>query len=294
MSVAFDFSKDKPLTKEDFKPFKIVSLWDMKRFYATAWFSVCSFLGEIQGAKKALEMVKQMKQKGGRITEPRPPSMDESMASIAPELRRIGLPFSAMSAERVSDFIANKNQKQNPSELPIVTDEFMRRLKDEMKDQLLFILPSTHAKFYEIAGTFLGEDTLAQIPELREDAEEAGNCFAFGRYTACVFHLMRVMERCVQKMGRLLGLSEIFTYESAWQIILNKTRGAIKQRWSNERDPERIKYESVISHLETVKIAWRNPIMHPKQTYTEEQASEVLGAVKTFVCNFVQLRGDMA
>jgi hypothetical protein len=40
----------------------------------------------------------------------------------------------------------------------------------------------------------------------QEDADEAGKCFAVGRYTACVFHLMRIMERCVQKMGRDLGV----------------------------------------------------------------------------------------
>ena len=32
-----------------------------------------------------------------------------------------------------------------------------------------------------------------------------------------------------------------------------------------------------------MKLAWRNEVMHPKQTYTEEEALEVFAASKAFM-----------
>jgi hypothetical protein len=35
--------------------------------------------------------------------------------------------------------------------------------------------------------------------------------------------------------------------------------------------------------LYAVKLAWRNEVMHPKVTYTSEEARRVLDAVKAFI-----------
>ena len=42
----------------------------------------------------------------------------------------------------------------------------------------------------------------------------------------------------------------------------------------------------MIGHLETVKIVWRNRTMHPKATYTEEEAKKIVNAVQVFVQDF--------
>ena len=36
-------------------------------------------------------------------------------------------------------------------------------------------------------------------------------------------------------------------------------------------------------HLYHVKQAWRNDVMHPKKTYTEEEAKAAFSAVKSFM-----------
>jgi len=51
----------------------------------------------------------------------------------------------------------------------------------------------------------------------------------------------------------------------------------------------RIKYEAMLGHLETVKITWRNPTMHPKATYTDREAEKIIGAVQAFVEDFAAL-----
>jgi hypothetical protein len=51
-----------------------------------------------------------------------------------------------------------------------------------------------------------------------------------------------------------------------------------KNRWSEAR-----------ANLYHVKEAWRNESMHPKQTYTSEQAREVLEAVRVFMTALAKL-----
>ena len=111
--------------------------------------------------------------------------------------------------------------------------------------------------------------------------------FGLARYTACVFHLMRVMEISVQHLGRKLKIPN--TDEHEWQTILNNVNGAIKRlsnpptRITAKQKAVRDKYAQAAVYLENVKNAWRNNVMHPKASYTDEEAEEVFRTVKVYM-----------
>jgi len=142
-----------------------------------------------------------------------------------------------------------------------------------------------------VPGTFCGENVIQKLPDLRDDASEAGNCFAFGRYTACVFHLMRIMEVIVQKFaakigakgkdGTLLDVSNEDWFQI--EIAISKTINNMPK--SDLKD----KYSASLASLSAVRVGWRNQTMHPKQTYTEEQAKALLDGVKLFVEAYSEL-----
>jgi hypothetical protein len=46
------------------------------------------------------------------------------------------------------------------------------------------------------------------------------------------------------------------------------------------------------SHLYHVKQAWRNGTMHPKKTYTQEEAEAVFAAVRVFMRHLAKLLPD--
>jgi hypothetical protein len=206
-------------------------------------------------------------------------------------LTALELPGTAMSAERVLFCL----QKQTYArEMRENIRAFTQRVVDDFKGKLLLAIDPVHASYYERKYTLLGKEAvnkLSDIPGLTEDAAEAGNCFSLERYTACIFHLMRVMERCVQKMGNDLGLPEKITCEKDWGYILCNIRGPVKKFHPNEKDEMRIRYEAVIASLDTVRIVWRNPTMHPKATYTEGEAEKIIRAVQAFVEDFLALSG---
>ena len=50
-----------------------------------------------------------------------------------------------------------------------------------------------------------------------------------------------------------------------------------------EKGDARDNWSQVHANLYHVKQAWRNDTMHPKATYTEEEAREVFDAMKAFM-----------
>jgi len=163
------------------------------------------------------------------------------------------------------------------------------RIFDELNTRLVFIISSKEEEYYNPEGTIFEKEIVDKFPNMVEDIVEAGNCFACNRYTACVFHLMRIIERAVQILANKLDIPPTITYDEEWQKIINAIRGKLNTLYPKHNNQDRIRYEAIIGHLETVKIAWRNPTMHPKATYTEEEAKAILGAVEIFLKDLIRI-----
>jgi HEPN domain-containing protein len=94
---------------------------------------------------------------------------------------------------------------------------------------------------------------------------------------------MRVTESAVQYLGRRLGISLV--KEKNWHNILDEVDKAIKALpvKGSRQKAIRNRYAESSAHLRMVKDAWRNDVMHPKETYTEEEAERVFRNVKDFM-----------
>jgi hypothetical protein len=147
----------------------------------------------------------------------------------------------------------------------------------------MFISPD-RAAFYAKPQLF-GEAVNERFPGCQYDIEESGSCYAAGRGTAVAFHLMRVMEVAVQEFGTSLGI--VLTNEKNWQNILDEINKAV--RTLPARDQRTIALSQAAGHLYNVKVAWRNPTMHPKITYTLEEAADLIPTVKAFMNVLVQV-----
>jgi hypothetical protein len=153
---------------------------------------------------------------------------------------------------------------------------WMRRMNKDQADLYL-----SHEPF--------GASVVRKLPKATSDIEEASKCLALERPTATVFHLMRVMEIGVQQFGRKLGVRT--ASEKMWQNILDEIDKAI--RGMPESNPvlkkRKARFAEVSAHLFNVKMAWRNPVMHPKSSYTQEQAVDIYEHVKRFASHLAQI-----
>jgi HEPN domain-containing protein len=150
------------------------------------------------------------------------------------------------------------------------------RLDDELNEEQFLHVPAYLLKYYSALDLF-GLEIAEAFISLNEDLENAGKCLAVGQPTACIFHLMRAMEGAVQALCVKLSITNV---EREWGKLLSDLHKAIEQM---PKSPGRDEWSQVHANLYHVKQAWRNDTMHPKQTYTSEQAEEIFEAVRIFL-----------
>ena len=195
----------------------------------------------------------------------------------------------AVSAKMAERFRSHCENTFSAMTLSSELEQLFNVIESELESVVFIQIPKSRQGYYEFVGSQLDESVVLNLPAVISDLEEGAKCFALGRHTACVFHLMRVMEMSVQRLGRRLKIK--LTQEKNWQNILDQVNKAIKAMNTKtaRQKTRQSEYGAIAAHLFNVKVAWRNSVMHPKASYTEEEAEEVLRSVIIFVNRFSRL-----
>jgi hypothetical protein len=157
--------------------------------------------------------------------------------------------------------------------------ELQNRIADELDDRLFLRMLSEKAKFYDKPIEQFGKSIMSIFHSIEFDVEEAGKCFAVGRDTACVFHVMRIMEAGLRVIATDLKI-DILSNKS-WDSILKKMESAIEAQ--HKRDQWTDFYAEVRAKGYAVKDAWRNPTMHIEKKYTSDESEDIFRAVRGFM-----------
>ena len=136
------------------------------------------------------------------------------------------------------------------------------------------------------------ETALNVLPDLADEIDKATDAYALGHNTACVFHLMRVMETGVQRLGKKLGVSATHLsksgklLDSTWGDILNHIDPKLNALPADTpaKKARREQLKAVQAHLHAVKEAWRNPTMHPRRKgYNDQETLDIINHVRSFM-----------
>jgi hypothetical protein len=165
------------------------------------------------------------------------------------------------------------------------------RIRDDLKVEHFFHLAPADVPLYLGAEPF-GSAVGRAFPKTSEDIAEAAKCLALQRPTACVFHLMRVMEEALRTLAKKLNVKTINPNIESWNKItdhVNKVINALPAGTDKEKT-RKVKWGSALAHLNSVRIAWRNEVMHPKQSYTREEGHTIFNAVRAFMIDLAALK----
>ena len=167
-------------------------------------------------------------------------------------------------------------------------DEIRNTLRRELESVTLLALSSREGGFFDPKPPLFGavfDDRFKSDAVFEVD--EASKCFALGRPTACVFHLMRAMEVGIRATARCLQISDpIKPAERNWGFILRSLRVGIDAKWPNMTERasgDGALFEDLYVSLDAVKNPWRNATMHVEKKYTNDEAEHILIAVKGFM-----------
>lgn len=193
------------------------------------------------------------------------------------------------------------------AEIAIIADG----INSEIANRLFFFLPPYRAHYYRIEvdvpsdpdatreriNEYPFSPAVAQMfPATDGEVFEAARCFALSRDTACVFHLMRVLEIGLRALARRMQLPRM-TDRKQWGQIIQKIEDEVKALQESERKkPTKRGAEKLTFYSEAgkeftyFKDAWRNHVMHARTTYDMTESARIFAHVNDFM-TFLAKRG---
>lgn len=200
--------------------------------------------------------------------------------NLLPRIRENGihLPATAAQGERWKEAVANDGAD------PTIIAEFRSRMEDELNGHKFYYVRPDLVWYYDEQRPF-GAAVPAAFYLLDDEIHDAGKCLALGQGTACVFHLMRVMEAALKRFAKELGIP----YAPSWESYIKQIGAQIAAKHSSKSTKWKRQepfYRDALGDLQAVKIAWRNPTMHVVRRYSVSEARQVYGAVQHFMNRF--------
>ncbi len=116
---------------------------------------------------------------------------------------------------------------------------------------------------------------LKSFPDARHDAFEAGCCIALRRFSAGVYHLMRVAEHGLVSVAADLNVPDE-KLSKGWDGCLTGIQSGINlissTKPTTDWQSDVKKYSDLCTWFISMKSGWRNPVSHVPRIYSEESA----------------------
>jgi hypothetical protein len=275
----------------DVRPFQLVSLLDMKKYYLVALQNLASIIvglydNPLGGIEKSFSA-------NGKdvITTEHAAKFNEALNQHERHVKYTGLKQSLKYINTMRGKLATNEYKygQYEADVEILQD----RENHELEDIVFGFIPAELAPYYQQKELF-GAQVNANFPSAAQDIKEAGNCYAHGNDTAAVFHLMRVLEYGLRALAKKLRIS-FKTKKGAiipidlqeWGNIIGAIEtkiDAMKTRRKSRQKAEDLQfYSEAAKEFRYFKDAWRNYVMHTKAMYDPHDAAKVMEHVKEFM-----------
>jgi hypothetical protein len=238
-------------------------LLEMLQHRAPKWFRIAQLLHVL-------------KDKCAVYTEDARQEDHHALSNLANACRELDLTMACVAVERLRHDVLQEWFSED--QRVIAVSEIERRILDEMETSIFLHVPREWAKYYQHSELF-GPGVRDVFQDAAYDIEEAGKCLATARATACVFHLMRVMEVVLRHLSKRLGIPFAPSWESHIQQIPAKISQKHKTKGIQWKRDEPF-FREVLGDIQAVKIAWRNPTMHVRSKYTVEEADDIFRAVR--------------
>lgn len=185
------------------------------------------------------------------------------------QCKKITLPISISLLERCKD------------DPPRTGREFgllLKAIKAEISSRYFCYIEQERAKYYDLV---LPSIITGAFPLASKELISAGNSFAVGLATACVFHSMRAAEIGMRALALELGVSfpdkpiELAELHN----ILDKADSIVvdmkKLPKGTHKDEELKFYSQASVQLRYFKDAWRIRVAHARETYEDSQARRI-------------------
>lgn len=155
-------------------------------------------------------------------------------------------------------------------------------LERELSKKLVMFLPENKIGYFDGSKNLFPIIVRESFPSANIDMDEAAKCFALDRYTASVFHSMRIMEVGVNAIGESLKLEVGKKWHDALEDIQKEIDFWSHTPTSGWKNVQPF-YSEAVTYFRKVKDAWRDHTMHIKRHYDELGSLGILNSVNDFM-----------
>jgi hypothetical protein len=200
----------------------------------------------------------------------------------------VGLVRTAKQIRAVLDACSSGNCP--PARFQSLVKPITGLLVEELAEFVFLAVPRSRVGFFQVP---VGKER--KVPgtdEAIRDFHAARRCLGLGEATACVLHLVRVIDFGAKAVATSLGINtESLTVGNIAAEIQNSVRNLTKAGACSS-DVEQF-YNALVMDLRTFVRAYRNPAVHGFQTFTDQQANNLVITVGDFMTHLVTNFGDL-
>jgi hypothetical protein len=285
------------------RPFQIVSLFAVLTFWADSFYDMTTVLNSYIGdLKLAVNQGRGQNRLDGTL-----------QAHAQQVVHRVGVRCSPYELEQTRMRV-EKAERVAASHTTTVEkmlwemDEIEVAIRRDLSKSSFMFFPAESALYVDHHRTYnnlpplLGADVAAKFPQASKEMSMAGTCYGTECHTACVFHLVRVVEIAARVMVSSLNVekelknmkghripAKLATWE---QLVTALQKGVDAKRdkvgTSIRRKETHEFYNHAVSQFRSFKDAWRNKVSHKRKTYGAGEAKDIMENVKQFMTHLAE------
>lgn len=276
--VASGLSDDHVVWPWEAEPYRLWSLLDMKLFAGAVWIVVMRDLEYAHHSLMAGE-------------ESARDQLAEAVKGVLEEGERIPLRKGIVEqAKRIQQYLASD---LNHRSLGLLASELRENLAVEFTEYLFFVVPPDRKEMYLHPEEWFSASVVEKFPDTATDVREAARCYALARWTAAVFHAMRILEHGLRWLAEAVAITPATPVELAnWKNVIDqidrKLRDMEQAPRSTQKSADLQWYSETAAQFRLFKDAWRNHVAHSRASYDNEDAAKVLTGVRDFMRHIVE------
>jgi hypothetical protein len=210
-------------------------------------------------------------------------TLAQSLPAILAHCESINL---NLTAKHVRKMLAIPRNDYTYNKILAMLERLEELFEDELPVVQLKYVQASKVQLYQRIELF-GRKVADNFPSASYDIEEAGKCLALERNTACVMHLMRVLEVAMDAVGLGIGIPDATVQaKNSWGQLLADMREKMRQN-DKTADPTWIAksafFKEAHTYLASVKNAWRDTSMHLEKKYDEREAARIYRTIRDFM-----------
>lgn len=250
----------------------MVTLYDMLKYAAEDFYRLSEELRAFAASPK-LALIPSNKKR-----------LQDAISALHKHCEYLELTFSGNQITEV----VNALNSMNPARITTAFNELQKRIQEELSAKVCFCLPGHKVKYWHPLW-LVTTPIYDQFRSAHAEFQRAGHCYAFGENTACVFHLMRIVDFGLRQVATRLGVA----YDARnWSGIATKIQQNMEQKYQTKTDDWKKSepmYAEILTDIQAISRGHRNPVLHElERKYDERDAEHMLNIVEGFMLHLAK------